>query len=127
MFSCLGFPEVKKPRLTVGLVNREGESSDEEAVFRCEFDRLADLGVQYSVSFYGDDTLLATKSNVGENMAVLTEMEMDDLNYGSQVIENMGENSMLDMRIKSCVDMQTDVFRQTVQIYSMWLLVVLYR
>ena len=70
----------------VDLVNREGASTNEEVVFRCEFDLLADFEVQYSVAFYGDDTLLSLKTNVNENMAVLTETEMDDLNYGSQVI-----------------------------------------
>ena len=88
MFICVfaGFPEVQKPRLTVDLVNRERANDNREVTFRCEFDRLADFEVQYSVAFYGDDTLLSQKSNVGENMAVLTEMEMDELNYGSQVI-----------------------------------------
>ena len=56
----------------------------EEVVFRCEFARLADFGVQYSVSYYGDGKLLS-EHLVGDSVPALTELEMDELQYGSQV------------------------------------------
>ena len=55
-----------------------------EAVFRCEFARLADFGVQYLVSYYGDGNLLS-EHLVGDSIPALTEMEIDELQYGSQV------------------------------------------
>lgn len=68
---------MREPSLEVSL--EQGE-----AVFRCEFARLADFGVQYLVSYYGDGNLLS-KHLVGDSIPALTEMEIDELQYGSQV------------------------------------------
>ena len=68
---------MQEPNLVVNL-------EQEEAVFRCEFARLADFGVQYSVSYYGDGKLLS-EHLVGDSVPALTELEMDELQYGSQV------------------------------------------
>ena len=73
----IGFPEVQEPSLVVSL--EQGE-----AVFHCQFARLADFEVQYSVSYYGDGNLLS-EHLVGDSIPALTEMEIDELQYGSQV------------------------------------------
>ena len=68
---------MQKPSLAVSL--EQGE-----AVFHCEFARLADFGVQYSVSYYGDGGLLS-EHLAGNSIPTLAESEIDELQYGSQV------------------------------------------
>lgn len=70
---------MREPKLKVSL-------EKDEVLFRCEFDRLADFEVQYSVSYHGDDQVLSVYQQVGADVSPLTEMEMEDVQYGSKVM-----------------------------------------
>ncbi|KAK7469526.1 hypothetical protein BaRGS_00036472, partial [Batillaria attramentaria] len=75
-----GFPKLQKPpELSVVL-------EDDNIRFRCEFERLTDVGVQYMVQYYGDgNSLTSAITVVGENVPSLEENQMEELEYGSQV------------------------------------------
>lgn len=69
-----GFPEVKKPTLTVDMVG-------DEVGFMCQFTRLTTFGVQYFLTYYSDQKVLSGPHDVINATLILTE----SLTYGSQV------------------------------------------
>ncbi|XP_025096160.1 uncharacterized protein LOC112565098 isoform X1 [Pomacea canaliculata] len=69
-----GFPEVKKPTLTVDMVG-------DEVGFMCQFTRLTTFGVQYFLTYYSDHKVLSGPHDVINTTLVLTE----SLTYGSQI------------------------------------------